>query len=360
VAKNTGGGVEIWIDTNCTTHKWNIEVSQAIFIENINSNPFHFGGGLSVLIMGNRIAAKPTCYLRVSNCVFQSGVSQTGGGAYIMVKFTVDHFDDVVNKTHEWMSILHSHFVGNTGLYGGGLAVNILYSPSSNQLFDLSALVSTVYVQNTTFTDNAAWSGSAVYVTHTMLDPLAVGGLQQFIFENTSFQHNHRKINASLLPRNNIPGLESTAYFMNIQNVTISNCEFILNNGTALTAEQSNIIFTGDVLFRENWGTFGGALSLLYSFQFLLPQTKLLFLNNHAEGFGGAIYYLLPAEKNVVRRPDSCFITILVPYPNSITPEDSGVSVDLINNTAVEAGDAMYGLYQLCKLLGRKTIHSSA
>ena len=77
---------------------------------------------------------------------------------------------------------------------------------------------------------------------------------------------------------------------MYIQNVTISNCEFVQNNGTALTAEQSSIIFTGDVLFRENWGTFGGALSLLYSFQFLLPQTKLLFLNNHAEGFGGAIY----------------------------------------------------------------------
>jgi len=166
-----------------------------------------------------------------------------------MMTFTVDRFDDVVNKTHEWMSILHSHFVGNTGLYGGGLAVNILYSPSSNQLFDLSALVSTVYVQNTTFTDNAAWSGSAVYVTHAMLDPLAVGGPQQFIFENTSFQHNHRKINATLLPRNNIPGLESTAYFMYIQNVTISNCEFIQNNGTALTAKQSSIIFTGDVLF---------------------------------------------------------------------------------------------------------------
>ena len=65
VAKNTGGRVEIWIDTNCTTQKWNIEVSQAIFIENINRNPFHCGGGLSVLIMGNR------CIYWHSHCSFQ-------------------------------------------------------------------------------------------------------------------------------------------------------------------------------------------------------------------------------------------------------------------------------------------------
>jgi len=64
-----------------------------------------------------------------------------------MVTITVDGFDDLVNETNEWMSILHSHFVGNTGLYGGGLAVSILYSPSSNDLFHLNALVNTVDVK---------------------------------------------------------------------------------------------------------------------------------------------------------------------------------------------------------------------
>jgi len=130
-----------------------------------------------------------------------------------------------------------------------------------------------------------------------------------------------------------------------MQNLTISNCEFIQNNVTALTAEQSNIIFAGDVLFRENSGMFGGALSLFYSFQFILPQTNLLFLNNHAERFGGAIYYLLQVENYVignVSSMSSCFMTFLVLPPN-ITLEDSGVSVDFINNTAIDAGDAMYG-----------------
>ena len=99
-----------------------------------------------------------------------------------MAAFNADHFDDTVNKTHEWMSILHSHFIGNTGLYGGGLAITILYLPSSNEQFLSNALVTyMVHVENTTFTDNTAWSGSAVFITLSKADPLAVGGPQQFI-----------------------------------------------------------------------------------------------------------------------------------------------------------------------------------
>jgi len=207
-----------------------------------------------------------------------------------------------------------------------------------SELFQLNAFEGTVHIQSTTFTGNAAWTGSAVFVTQPKPSSLAAGGQQQFILENTSFRHNFE----NLVTNVDFPGHESTVYFMSIQNVTISNCEFIQNNGTALTAEQSNIVFTGDVLFRENWGTFGGALSLFYSFQFLLPQTNLLFLNNHAERFGGAIYYLLHLENYVIG--NNCFMTILAPPSNDhLTPEDSGISVEFINNTAIEAGDAMYG-----------------
>jgi len=210
VTRNTGGGAFIFIFTNCTICKWNIEISQVTLIENINGLS-GLGGGLFVQIVGRRVSTAPTHYLRISNSVFQSGVAKIGGGAYIMVAITVADFDDIiVNETNQWMSILHSHFVGNTGLYGGGLAVSITYFPSSN-LFHLNALVNTVYVENTTFTDNAAWSGSAVYITHSKLNTVAAAGLRQFIFENTSFHHNHLKINMSLFPKDaTILGHKST------------------------------------------------------------------------------------------------------------------------------------------------------
>ena len=342
VTRNTGGGVVISSFTNCTICKWNIEISQVTFIENINGiTGLQWGGNLLVLMTGTRISTISNSYLRISNCVFQSGVAQAGGGACIAGIFIVDGFDEVMNKTNQWISIQHSHFIGNTGLWGGGLSILIFYLPSRNELFHLNALVSTVYVENTTFTDNAALSGSAVHVTHGKLNSLAAAGLLQTVFENTTFRHNHQNIDGLPFPRNaNVPGTKTTAYFMYVQNVTISNCEFIQNNGTALTAEQSNIIFTGDVLFRENWSILGGALSLFYSFQFLLPQTYLLFANNHAERFGGAIYYLLHLENYMIM--NKCLMTIYALPPN-VSVEDSGVRIDFINNTAVEAGDAMYG-----------------
>ena len=158
VSRNTCGGVAIL--SNCTTC---IEISQTIFVENINSNPPGWGGNLYVSMTGYRIPTTPTHYLRISNCLFKSGMAKVGGGAYIMGRYTVDSFDDVMNETHEWISILHSHFVGNFGLYGGGLAIIIQYSQSTNELFLLNALVKTVSLESTTFTDNVAWSGSAVY-----------------------------------------------------------------------------------------------------------------------------------------------------------------------------------------------------
>jgi len=42
--------------------------------------------------------------------------------------FFVDGFDDVMNETHEWISILHSHFIDNTGIVGGGLMVITEYT----------------------------------------------------------------------------------------------------------------------------------------------------------------------------------------------------------------------------------------
>ena len=199
VTENTGGGVVILIFNNCTTCKCNIEISQVIFLENINSNLSRLGGNFLVFIMGNRVSTTPTHYLRISNCVFQSGVARIGGGACIIGIFTVDMFDNVMNETHEWMSILHSQFIGNTALDGGGLSISVRYSPSINELFHLNALVSTVRVQNTTFTDNVAWFGSAVSISHFKLNSVAAIGLQQFIFEDTSFYHNHQSIDVLLL-----------------------------------------------------------------------------------------------------------------------------------------------------------------
>jgi len=109
---------------------------------------------------------------------------------------------------------------------------------------------------------------------------------------------------------------------------------FTIQQSTKCTCNIHNTAWSGSAVFIT--------LSLFYSFQFLLPQTNLRFLNSHAERFGSAVYYLLPVENYMVRTTTSCFMTMLF-LPLNLTLEDSGVSVDFINNTALQAGDSMYG-----------------
>lgn len=118
-------------------------------------------------------------------------MAKIGGGACIVGIFFVDDFDDVMNETQERISILQSHFIDNTGIVGGGLMVITEYFPSSSELFQLNALISTahvselfqlnafvgtVHIQSTTFTGNSAWAGSAVFVTQPKPSSLAAGG----------------------------------------------------------------------------------------------------------------------------------------------------------------------------------------
>jgi len=101
VTRNPGGGVVITIINNCTTCKWNIEISQVTFAENIKgitSSGLQLGGNLLVIITGIRVSTTPTHSLRISNCVFQSGVAMFGGGACIMGVFFVVSFEDKMNE----------------------------------------------------------------------------------------------------------------------------------------------------------------------------------------------------------------------------------------------------------------------
>ena len=71
--------------------------------------------------------------------------------------------------------------------------------------------------------------------------------------------------------------------------VTISYCTFSSNNSTGLLAIEANLYFEDSVAFRNNTGGRGG-LSLINSYMIVTPNTRLQFINNHAEQLGGAIY----------------------------------------------------------------------
>lgn len=348
VKSNSGGGVSVYINA-CT--KYTIEISQVTLYDNkITYSPIGVGSGGNLQVNMMPILAETPLFhfLSISNSTLQSGIGPSGGGAGIIVGFA-DPFQD--GTAYHWMSITNTQFIGNVGEYGGGMAILIVYPHISYNLKRIPPhkSVGTVHVHNTTFVDNTAWIGSAIFVDN-FLNPLAIGGSHYFTFEQTSFHHNHNdlRLNTSwsafyrfsqtvrLISKMH----PSTAFFSAVHNVTFSNSEFTQNSATALTAEQTNVFFHGNNCFKENNGTYGGGLQLLlYSFLHLLPPVNVLFIDNHANKLGGAIYF---GDDHTIMG-NTCFITLA-------RLEDADAKVHFINNTAVDAADAIYGNpIEVCK-----------
>ena len=128
--------------------------------------------------------------------------------------------------------------------------------------------------------------------------------------------------------------------FLTQASVTIANCIFTDNTGTALSILDSNIKFQGEVLFAGNMGVHGGAMALCGdSIMSLLPSTHIRFHSNHAVR-GGAIYVEETVRDSVSQM---CFFQLEEPINNTGHWYNADVAVFCENNTAMEAGDAVYG-----------------
>ncbi len=104
-----------------------------------------------------------------------------------------------------------------------------------------------------------------------------------------------------------------------------------------MLASDSYLMFGGDMLFLNNNGSSGGAINLLGdSVMFLKPYLQMDFTGNVAVQKGGAIYvsgeFLIDSE---------CFFQVIDP---AILPTNQlNISLTFENNSALEAGDALYG-----------------
>ena len=121
-----------------------------------------------------------------------------------------------------------------------------------------------------------------------------------------------------------------------LRNFRIINCTFARNKQTALQAFESILYFGGHVIFSENSGTLGGAMILQGgSIFYLIPHTHLEITNNHAKR-GGGIY----VEDQVAGTEIPCFFQQLN-LQNRFSYIDAVITLE--NNTADEAGSAVYG-----------------
>ena len=188
----------------------------------------------------------------------------------------------------------------------------------------------TVLIRNCTISKNIALRGSALYVLDVSSERT---NLLEMTVENSV-------IKAHTTTREVYLGIQSAVNLISsVERFTFRNCVFVDSNNTALQLYDSNVYFEGSNIFKNNTARYGGALYLTgNSIIYLRPDAHISFDSNLALEKGGAIYI---AGGNELAHFFNCQIQVFDPSFMNISKLN--ITMEFINNTALEAGDALYG-----------------
>ena len=126
-----------------------------------------------------------------------------------------------------------------------------------------------------------------------------------------------------------------TMSIVNFFNVTFIDCEFYNNLGTAISATSSSIQFSSSIVFQNNTGYEGGAMSFNGgSHIYISSNANVTFANNTAENVGGAVFVNQATAKCFFRQTstEKCTHCHQLPF-----------HLNFIDNIARRGGDAIYG-----------------
>ena len=123
--------------------------------------------------------------------------------------------------------------------------------------------------------------------------------------------------------------------FVNWKNVTICGESYFHENETpVLAVYNTNLFIQGRMIFANNSGSNGAAISLYHSsYLFLIPPLHATFLNNKALLYGGAIY----AVNDPLPGDNMCVIQLGVSNLDNLD-----IMMTFINNKAGLAGNSIY------------------
>ena len=206
---------------------------------------------------------------------------------------------------------------------GGGVHIE-LYTGYRNTKYQ-------VFIKNCSFQKNLSPIGSSIRIGQPIVLPSKPG--LEVLIQDTNFMYD--AVHAIQRKVSNYNGFNVVAVYK-LKHFQIINCTFAMNKQTALQAFDSTVYFGGHVIFSGNNGSLGGAMILQGDSRFyLMPCTHIQITNNHAKR-GGGIY----VEDQNTATTIPCFFQIVeLQYPYSLL--DSMITLE--NNTAQEAGNAVYG-----------------
>ena len=240
-------------------------------------------------------------------------------------------------RTNEYqgrMDISQSHFS-----HSNGVGVVLLLFP-----LNIPTFTHKVTINNCTFENNTS---SALWILeektqHNDYESRSEPNVYFSIVVYNSIFHNNLLLN--YLSEQAVDKQMSAVMFAGVENVTFSNTTFTNNSGSALEIFDGNVFFKKSNVISGNTAVYGAGIGLRgNSFLYLRPDSHVHIFNNHAMRRGGGIHH-----SNIYSiygwRMDWCFFrveSVSKYYPYVDKKYHLGITLE--NNTALEAGSALYG-----------------
>ena len=308
-ALGRGGGLGVIFSGNSSGN--HLTLQDVVF----DTNSADYGGALSIAFKDNASSNA----ISVRSCHMQNNAAGEDGGA---LRIGLEFYNCASCVTNNSVVISRTDFVKNSANWGG--AVEYFSSRKSESV----SHINTLEFHNCMWDSNVADIAAAVDI---VLGDLRAGFLPVPVFENCTFLNNTLH--------------SSQSGILNIQSYEVqfvSYVNFSNNSGTAVYTSDATLAILNDTraYFTHNTGLTGGALALMGSSILRLHRgSHLLFSNNTALEFGGAIYYY-STNPSLFRYSYDCFIQ----YSDSkLKPANwSDVNINFTNNTASGYGHAIY------------------
>ena len=395
----------------------NISITDSVFHN--NDALYGRGGNIFVLLHYDGYSRKINRTISINNCTFYNSKAKEGGGMFVGSTIATGRLRVTASASTSAIILSNSNITNNTARKGGGLSIKaanslVPFFMIENCIFSgnkaiqgaaVNIIWSYIYdprinviISETTFLQNSARSGGAIYIDFRYFDHLEYHKLVTIIGKNCNFMENKaengyamsisdRKIDGkrshsyypisiqlfNMLVKNNGPqrydeGNYCAAAFCihNIEDLLLSNSTFVENNGSAVYINGSKLYISGVVNIIGNRGVSGGGLYFdcnPHSLMYLTPHSRVYLANNTASFHGGAI---AARDCGALTVREQCFVNIsdqhmeCLPFIHTFhynltvkeATECFDTKVIMNNNTADIAGDSIYGgALETCHIL---------
>ena len=258
----------------------------------------------------------PTGNVSITYCTFQNNSATGGGRGAVSLVGSIGG-----------VSITYCTFQNNSAIYGGAVS----FDGSSCICNGGTIPIHSAYVIDSTFTNNTAVTGAAVYakdVINSQGEPLG-----HLLLQDVVIKDNHCSGGGAII----FDGVK-----VDIFGNPPTGSQFSYNSAQgAIQGQNGYLLLHGNITFTENRGVNGGAISLSNNVQLYFFEGCRVEFSRNVATRSGVLSTMMGKRTCMALGGSTCIIAFLYNDPVHL-PHPKTFSITFINNHARQSGHAVY------------------